>query len=179
MPDERRLATLLHQALEADPDRQPQVDWGDVVALRHGDRLWLASADTLPEPAGDLDWPDPRQPLELGRGLGALTLVASDRGGLGEAALAAGPWRVVARHGGERLDLPGRAGSRALKKLLQEAGLPPWIRARLPLLEIGGMLAAAGDRWIDAAFWAPPGVAAWRLEWTGSRLPGHELFVVG
>jgi tRNA(Ile)-lysidine synthase len=179
VPDERRLVTLLTQVLEAAPDAQPQVEWGDVIALRHGDLLWLAASEALPAPAPELDWPDPRSPLALGAGLGTLELVSSDRGGLGEAALAAGPWRVVVRGGGERLDLPGRAGSRALKKLLQEAGLPPWIRARLPLLEIGGQLAAAGDRWIDAAFWVPAGEPAWRLEWTGSSLPGHELFVVG
>ncbi|MGD9388480.1 MAG: TilS substrate C-terminal domain-containing protein, partial [Gammaproteobacteria bacterium] len=60
-----------------------------------------------------------------------------------------------------------------------EAGLPPWIRARLPLLEIGGRLAAAGNRWIDAAFQAPPGEPAWRVEWTGSSLPGSQRFIVG
>ena len=179
VPDERRLATLLEQVLDADPDKQPQVAWGEVVALRHDDRLWLAPADSMPEPAGGRDWPDPRTPLDLGAGLGALALVPSEQGGLGQAALVAGPWRVVTRRGGERLELPGRAGSRALKKLLQEAGLPPWIRARLPLVEIGGRLAAAGDRWVDAAFWVPAGAPAWRVEWTGARLPGHELFIVG
>ena len=179
VPDERRLATLLGQVLDADPDKQPQVEWGEVVALRHDDRLWLAPAASLPEPSAELAWPDPRQPLALGAGLGALALVPSEQGGLGQGALTAGPWRVVTRRGGERLDLPGRAGTRALKKLLQEAGLPPWIRARLPLVEIGGRLAAAGDHWVDAAFWAPAGEPAWRVEWTGARLPGHELFIVG
>ena len=179
VPDERRLATLLRQALEAAPDTQPQIEWGDVVALRHGDLLWLAPAGSLPAPAGDLDWPDPRMPLELGPGLGRLQLVPAAQGGLSAAALAAGPWRVVPRRGGERLALPGRAGSRALKKLMQEAGLPPWIRARLPLVEIGGTLAAAGNRWIDAAFQAPPGEPAWRVEWTGSSLPGSQRFIVG
>jgi tRNA(Ile)-lysidine synthase len=179
VPDERRLATLLAQALEAAPDAQPQVEWGDVVGLRHGDLLWLAPAASLPEPAGDMDWPDPRWPLELGAGLGRLALVASSRGGLGQAALSAGPWRVVARRGGERLELPARAGSRALKKLLQEAGAPPWIRARMPLLEIGGALAAAGAQWVDTAWWAPPGEPAWRLRWEDCELPGAEEFIVG
>ncbi|MFU8896421.1 MAG: tRNA lysidine(34) synthetase TilS [Gammaproteobacteria bacterium] len=179
VPDESRLATLLDQVLEAAPDAQPRVEWGDVVTLRHGDLLWLARVSSLPPPAKDVDWPDPRVPLALGAGLGHLALVPSSSGGLGEAALAAGPWRVMARRGGERLALPGRAGHRALKKLLQAQGVPPWIRARLPLLEIGGQLAAAADLWVDAAFWAPAGAPAWRLEWAGSTLPGHETFVAG
>ncbi|NGX16779.1 tRNA lysidine(34) synthetase TilS [Wenzhouxiangella sp. XN24] len=179
VPDESRLATLLEQVLEAAPDARPQVEWGEVVALRHADLLWLAPASSLPPPAKDIDWPDPRAPLALGTGLGHLALAPSNRGGLGEAALVAGPWRVVPRRGGERLALPGRTGHRALKKLLQQQGMPPWIRARLPLLEIGGQLAAVGGLWVDTAFWAPPGEPAWRLEWTGSALPGHETFVVG
>ena len=179
VPDERRLATLLEQVLEAAPDAQPQVEWGEVVGLRHDDLLWLAPTGSLPEPAGELDWINPRASLDLGAGLGALVLVPSEHGGLGQAALAAGPWRVVARRGGERLSLPGRAGTRELKKLLQEAGVPPWIRARMPLLEIGGSLAAAGAQWVDAAWWAPPGEPAWRLRWQGCTLPGAEEFIVG
>ncbi len=179
VPDESRLTTLLEQVLEAAPDARPQVEWGEVVALRHDELLWLAPASSLPLPAKDIDWPDPRAPLVLGAGLGHLALVPSEWGGLGEAALAAGPWRVVPRRGGERLALPGRPGHRALKKLLQQQGMPPWIRARLPLVEIGGRLAAAGGLWVDTAFWAPPGEPAWRLEWTGSALPGHETFIVG
>jgi tRNA(Ile)-lysidine synthase len=35
-----------------------------------------------------------------------------------------------------------------LKKLLQEAGVPPWERARMPLIYIDGDLAAVGDRWV-------------------------------
>ncbi len=60
------------------------------------------------------------------------------------------PWpsliTVGARRGGERLSLPGRTHGHALKKLLQDAGIPPWERERLPLLHDGdGQLLAAGD----------------------------------
>lgn len=61
------------------------------------------------------------------------------------------PLRLTARSGGERLRLPGRSHTHALKKLLQEAGIPPWQRTRLPLLwDSDGELLAAGDRLLSA-----------------------------
>jgi tRNA(Ile)-lysidine synthase len=179
VPDERRLATLIAQILGARGDASPEVRWPGVVATRHADRLWLIPEALLAVPLAPRDWPDPHTALQLGPGLGELGLERSTEGGLSSAALDARPWRVRFRSGGERLRLPGRAGSRALKKLLHEAGVPPWLRMRMPLLEIRGALAAAGGRWVDEAWWAPPGTPAWRLEWSGCRLPGAAAFVVG
>ena len=62
-----------------------------------------------------------------------------------------GDFVVCARHGGERLNLPGRNHSHALKQCLQEAGVPPWQRERLPLLvATDGEVLAAGDVIISA-----------------------------
>jgi len=60
-------------------------------------------------------------------------------------------WRVHARHGGERITLPGRTHSHALKHLLQQHAIPPWQRAHLPLLSAAdGELLAAGEQIISA-----------------------------
>lgn len=59
--------------------------------------------------------------------------------------------RITARQGGERLRLPGRAHTHELKKLLQQARIPPWERRRLPLLwDSDGELLAAGNRLLSA-----------------------------
>ena len=58
-----------------------------------------------------------------------------------------------ARRGGERIALPGRSHTHALKHVLQDAGMPPWQRERLPLLSTAdGRLLAAGDRVLAADF---------------------------
>ena len=58
---------------------------------------------------------------------------------------------VRARRGGERLSQPGRANSHALKHVLQELGVPPWERERLPLVfAADGELLAVGDLAISA-----------------------------
>ena len=60
---------------------------------------------------------------------------------------------VHARRGGERIVLPGRSHSHALKQVLQDLAVPPWERARLPLLStLEGELLAAGDRVFSAGF---------------------------
>jgi hypothetical protein len=41
------------------------------------------------------------------------------------------------------------------------------MRERLPLVFVGGELAAVGDLWIDAAFAAPPGQRALKPVWSG------------
>ena len=55
---------------------------------------------------------------------------------------------VRPRLGGERIDLPFRSHSHALKHVLQEHSMPPWDRQRLPLLldPADGTVLAAGDR---------------------------------
>src|SRR5690606_13049653 len=69
------------------------------------------------------------------------------------------PVRVHARQGGERIRLPGRRHGHALKHVLQDAGVPPWLRERLPLLSAGdGSVLAAGNLVVSATFdaWLRP-----------------------
>lgn len=105
--------------------------------------------------AAVLAW-DGQGTLELGPGRGALQAVPP--GTPGSLPLALAPQAVLTvrfRTGGETFRPAGGAGSRPLKKVLQDGGVPPWLRARLPLLHADGEPAAAGDRFAAAA--AAPG----------------------
>lgn len=63
------------------------------------------------------------------------------------------PMTVHARQGGERIQLPGRRHTHALKHVLQDLGIPPWQRQGLPLLSsVDGRLLAAGDLVVSADF---------------------------
>ncbi|HJW45880.1 MAG TPA: tRNA lysidine(34) synthetase TilS [Lysobacter sp.] len=63
------------------------------------------------------------------------------------------PLVAHARQGGERITLPGRNHSHALKHVLQDLGVPPWVRERLPLLSSAqGELLAVGDLAYSATF---------------------------
>ncbi|HRY16619.1 MAG TPA: tRNA lysidine(34) synthetase TilS, partial [Candidatus Competibacteraceae bacterium] len=136
VPDSRQLRHILHDALTAARNRQPCIRWpgGEVRRYRntlyampppppHDSRqtlIWRATAD---------GWP----PLEL-PGLGTLGLRAAVGAGLRADLLVGGLLLVRFRQGGERFRPVGRHHSQKLKKLLQEAGFPPWERDRLPLI---------------------------------------------
>ncbi|MBM68280.1 MAG: tRNA lysidine(34) synthetase TilS [Haliea sp.] len=78
------------------------------------------------------------------------------------------------RRGGERCRLPGRAGNRRVKTLLQDAGIPPWWREQVPLLFLGDALVAVADLWLcDGPWFAPEGGEdAWRVCWTRNTAAG-------
>lgn len=130
------LAAIAEELLPAREDGEPAFAWSGAVIRRWRDLLYAGQA-LVPLPA-DFSCPwDGRAPLPLPTGevLSLSPAVGFDT-----------PLRVQARQGGERLVLPGRAHSSELKHVLQDLGLPPWLRARLPLLHApDGRLLAAGD----------------------------------
>ncbi len=166
-PSTRKLAALEHDVLRAESDRTPVTHWDDIEVRRH--RGLLYCMPRLPPLASPLEWKW-HSPLVLG-GLGVLRAQSERGSGLKRAAL---PDRlsVRTRTGGERLRLPGRRHRHELKNLLQEAGILPWWRERLPLLYAGENLIAVGDLWIDADYAADAGEEAVRIVWEG-RPPMH------
>ena len=95
--------------------------------------------------------PLPRDWSTIWNGSTPLILPTGDTLSLLGAASFDKPMRVHARQGGERILLPQRAHSHALKHVLQEQGMPPWQRAQLPLLSSAdGELLAAGDAILSA-----------------------------
>jgi tRNA(Ile)-lysidine synthase len=74
--------------------------------------------------------------------------------GLSIKQLLTGPVTLRFRQGGESCLLAGRGHHHKLKKLFQEAGIPPWERSHLPLIYVGEELAAVADKWVCAPFQA-------------------------
>jgi tRNA(Ile)-lysidine synthase len=136
IPDARQLHQILRDVLTAAIDRNPCVHWPGAEVRRYRDVLY-AMSPLRPHDArqrfiwrADAEgWP----PLEL-PGVGRLELRKTVDEGLCAEVLAGGALIVSFRQGGERFRPIGRAHSQELKKLLQEAGIPPWERDRLPLV---------------------------------------------
>jgi tRNA(Ile)-lysidine synthase len=76
-----------------------------------------------------------------------------------------GEMQVKLRAGGERLQPDARRPRRTLKNLFQEAGVPPWERARLPLLYRGDELVWAPGLGVDTRYAAARKRAGWVPEW--------------
>ena len=163
-PDQVVLEEFLRQLREAGPTARPQLACGTFALQRHRDGVYLLP-ESGPPPVGEL----PLEPGELREAPGA------GRVGLEQVAvegllLAPGErLRVSWRAGGERCRPRGRARSTSLKKLLQEADVPPWWRERVPLFYLEDELLAVGDLWLcESSRWsrAPqPGYSLWQPLW--------------
>ena len=129
-PSERRLKQWLRTVHAAAPDRVPGDFFETHEIYRWRGHLHLASRrPSLPE-EGRWHWPKGEALAlpELGLELCWEALQAQ----LGEEVDT--DLEVRLRAGGERCRPKGRQHRHALKKLLQEAGVPPWRRGRIPLI---------------------------------------------
>ena len=156
-PGREQLREFVRQLVAGDGEGAPQLPVGQVCLERFQRRLHLRSR--APDPVGE--WTlRPGSCLWI-PGMGEVSVrVAS--GGL--ALPASGSWQLRPRVGGERCQPRGRP-RRSLKKLLQEQGVPPWRRGRLPLLYDGDRLAAVADLWVCEGAEAAPGETGYALQW--------------
>lgn len=136
MPHAAQLGDMLRQLREAADNAAVCVDYGGWQVRRYRGAVYL-----LPSPGefardvsltwrgeAHLDWPALNTRLCFAPVAGA---------GVSLAKLQHAPVTLRLRNGGEVLRPHSRAATRSLKNLLQEHGVPPWQRERLPLLYCG------------------------------------------
>lgn len=151
-PDTSRLEEIAGPLLAARADALPAVRWPAACVRREAGRLWISktAARGLAAPA-TLAWSwQARRKATLEGEFGMLRIAPDPQGPIDLGSLPAS-LEVRMRKGGESLR-PRRGGpSRTAKFLLQEGGVPPASRARMPFILAAGRLIAIGDRWIDAS----------------------------
>lgn len=131
--------------------RHAAVVWPGAEVRRYRDQLFAMTRLLNPDPGMKVAW-NLSQPIEVpGTGY-VLNCKASMGHGLSREKVDQGTVTVRLRQGGETCHLPGRSHHHKLKKLLQEAGIPPWQRHRLPLIFVDEDLAAVADRWVCAPY---------------------------
>ncbi|WP_263225824.1 tRNA lysidine(34) synthetase TilS [Pseudomonas alabamensis] len=149
LPDSRHWAGW--QTLrDAAGDAAPIWRLTDGQVQRACGRLWWLSGPWLQVPRAGVAWPHPGHSLAL-PGNGQVRL---------EGDLPPGRLRIAYRQGGEQLTVVGR-GQRDLKRLLNEARVPSFIRSRLPLLydeqrllAVANLPALSQGKW--RLHWQPP-----------------------
>lgn len=129
LPEEKKLRQVLHDVLQARADAMPCVRWEGCEIRRYRDDVYAMSPLSAHDPTQVLVW-DTHQPLVIAS-LGRTLLPQPEY-----------PETVTVRfrQGGESVYLPERGGQHSLKHLLQEWGVPPWERERLPLVYVGERL---------------------------------------
>ncbi|KAA0945047.1 MULTISPECIES: tRNA lysidine(34) synthetase TilS [unclassified Pseudomonas] len=135
---------------DAAADAQPLWRLADGQLHRAGGRIWWLPAGWSDFSDAPASWSHPENPLQL-PGNGHLYFSGT---------APKGPLHIRYRQGGEVMEVPGR-GHRDLKRLLNESGVPGFVRGRLPLLYRDEQLLALPNL---------PGLAAsargdWELHW--------------
>ncbi|MDT8402969.1 tRNA lysidine(34) synthetase TilS [Sulfuriflexus sp.] len=164
LPSRRKLLQVQHDMLGAAQDRNPHLEWSGVELRRYRGRLY--AMPPLRRVATDWcrDW-NLQEKVVLPWS-GQLSSQPAVGEGL-RADIRDTPARIQLRlrQGGERCRPAGRDRHHSLKKLFQEAGIPPWQRQRIPLVFVGDELAAVPGLCVCEPFAAPKGGEGLYIDW--------------
>lgn len=151
--DDAPTANVLHQIIQtvlpAAADARPEVCWGQSEIRRYQGQLYCLSRSDH-DASTVLTW-NPGEKLvlaslwlELQAGQGYLQGLKPD--------LLDKVLTVRFRQGGEKIRPAGRKCTHSLKKLMQERAIPPWERARIPLLYLEDELVCVYGYWIAEGY---------------------------
>lgn len=164
MPNVERLDEALRQALGAKQDAKVLVELDGAGMRRYAGKLHVVRGGRPLPPNYARRWRGQRE-LALPELGGVLIMTSGTGDGISLARLHGRPVTIRVRRGGERLQPDCRRPRRSLKNLLQEAGIPPWLRERQPLVYCGDELVWAAGIGTDCSFQAARGEAALRPGW--------------
>ena len=144
----RNLLNEIERALiYSQPDANPVINFSGFELRRFKDDLYLLKSNLKKSNKNKLDW-NPSLPLIL-PSLN-IQIKSVDRVGEGlKYNLLSGPLTICFREGGECFHPAGRQHSQSLKKLFQQANIPPWLRDTIPLLYCGEELIAVVGLWLS------------------------------
>lgn len=162
MPSAQLFEQIVHVIEQSPRSRHATIRWPGAEVRRYRDSLSIMAPRRNANAKIDMAW-NFAQPLEV-PGTGYILCLEETLGsGLSVQRLSGKTARVRLRRGGESIRLPRRQHHHKLKKLFQDAGVPPWERQRLPMIFVDDELVAVGDRWVSAAFAAQRGESSWRI----------------
>ncbi len=151
MPAQAFIERLQTEVISARIDSEPMLSGQGYCVRRYRDKLYCLKGNLAPKLL-DTHWPLGNDSIRLSSGQRLFCLPSST--GISMALWQSSSIIVKPRSGGEKICLPGRQGSHALKNLFQEAAIPPWERDTIPLVYLDNKLAAVGDLWISAVFYS-------------------------
>lgn len=132
MPSEKLMQQIQQQFIHTESDSQPHVQWGGYEIRRYREILYLMKSLSNFDSTQHFTW-DMTEPLQI-TGSGQLEAVKSVSDGVSVSRLATDKLTVKFRQGGEVIRPAGKRHHSSLKKLFQQADIPPWVRERIPLL---------------------------------------------
>ena len=169
-PSRRIIDEIINSVIESRVDASPKVICGDSEYRRYDGRLYMLDSNKLVsqlvEQPLDLSLQD-RDAINLG---GGMQLVTEPTLGEGLRIPENKAFRIANRQGGEHCHPVGRSRSNSLKKCLQEFGLEPWWRDRVPLILLDQQIVAVADLWICEGCQVKPEEVGIKFQWHDNSL---------
>lgn len=162
-PTTNILHQIIQTVLTAVDDAEPMVKWGKSEIRRYQDGLYLLPAhlnDDLKTTQRESSLWDPRKKLVLiNSGVELIAGLDKEQGLRME--LLDKKLEVRFRQGGEKICPAGRKNNHSVKKLMQEASIPPWERNRLPMIYDNDDLVCVCGYWLADDFVVSKGESGW------------------
>lgn len=169
MPALKVLEKIDSDVVNAREDSMPQVTLNALYSIRrYQQTLYCVANDNAGDEQVKINWPNQQQALRLSASHRLCCEPASS--GILLSTWANAHIEVRFRSGGEKICLPNRRGFHSLKKLFQEASIPPWQRTLMPLIYLDQRLAAVGEHWISADFYQEKELGCVRIRWLVTNL---------
>lgn len=163
MPSVKLLECILTDVLLAREGANPVVQHENCTIRRYQNYLYAVWDRPKVVPSTEVIWQNIQQALYL-TDQSKLQLMASENG-IANHYFNNALVQIKYRTGGEKIALAHRAGRHSLKKLFQEAKIPPWQRESIPLIYINGKIAAIADLWISADFYSEGPESCLKITW--------------
>lgn len=158
-PTRKLLEEMENSLINSQQDANPNILFSGYAFRKFQGDLYLLKMHDEIIIQEKLDW-QPASPLKLPDLKCQLKTIMISGEGLNKKLLDES-LTVSFRKGGEEFHPLGRCHSRSLKKLFQEANIPPWERDVLPLVYFKGELIAVAGLWVSKDFSAVEGESGW------------------
>jgi len=163
MQPTRNLLEEIERALiNSQQDASPDIVFSGHAFRKFQDEIYLLKINEKQGERSDSNW-DPSTLLNISNLNIQMKTVDSVGEGLNTELLDEA-LSVRFRQGGEKFHPAGRRHSQSLKKLLQEANVPPWERDVIPLVYSGDELIAVGGLWVCKKYSVDDGESGWLVE---------------
>ncbi len=163
VPSHAQMQHIFSDVLQAAADTEPCVKWPGVELRAYRQRLYAFKTMAPFKPDSVSAW-DLQSALQL-EGVGTLNVSQVQGQGISAALLGNEGLHIGFRQGGERLRPARRGHEHELKKLFQEAAVPPWERERTPILYLDAEIVAVAGLCVCEPFQADAAQAGLLLHW--------------
>ncbi|MFT5426901.1 MAG: tRNA(Ile)-lysidine synthase [Gammaproteobacteria bacterium] len=162
IPNANIIDNISAEVIRADEDKNPCVKWTGAEVRRYREYLYIMPSLSPHNVKLVTRW-NFEGTLKLASGF--LKAVSSKGVGIKRTMISSDNVEIKYRQGGEQIKLSGRNHTHELKKLMQEEGVLPWFRDRIPLIFYRNELIAVADLWVADKYAATALEPAWQIKW--------------